>query len=134
ETERAANALERYKVEHQLIAVDETQTAASVRLEELSKQLVAAQARRVTAEGELAAAKQAGTSVSERTGGYDQFWVQGQLYVQLAQLEAERASLSDRLKPDHPQVVALERRLAAARERLAQAGDLAFAGELARLQ
>lgn len=110
----AETALARYRADNNLLIVDSDRTASAQELSALNTQLADAQAQQAAAEARLANAQsqiQRGRS-GETLGEALNSDVVQQLRTQQAQASAERAALAERYGERHPNLVAVDRRVA----------------------
>ncbi len=116
--ERAQQALRRFAAEHPAIAVNEEQKTQAQRVTEVSSELTKAEATRLKLESRFKFLAE--PDVDPQAYFIEKPGVQ-KLYLQLMELQAQEAGLSQELGPKHPDMAALVRQKHMLGTQLAQA-------------
>ncbi len=115
--------LNQYKREHNIVALDDKESITSQKLEQLNKDLIAAQTHRMEAETRFKEVSQ-GNSISQVLNNPLILVLKGQE----AKLIAEYSELSRKYGEDHPRMIRLTNELAATRGKIgAEMGQIAQA-------
>jgi succinoglycan biosynthesis transport protein ExoP len=116
--ERAQQALRAFAAEHPAIAVNEEQKTQEQRVSDVSSELTKAEATRLKLESRF---EFLGTGGSDTLAYFIEKPGVQKLYLQLMDLEAQQAAMSNDLGPKHPDMAALVRQKTMLEQQLKQA-------------